>query len=276
MWNVSESTVKRWADSSGLKCGRTPGGHRRFLLEDIHEFQQKRAFEATGILSTEEWEDPELEFWVNSRRFSKVCELLLYLCRENQRTKVSCLLERLYLRGMQLDEIYDTVVTRVNENLARAKSNGEFSEGQNRLVRILLDQALGDVASRMICKRKNGKTALSASPSRFASISVNVASKLLEIEGWETMNLGEDVSFEIMSEVVETEPVNLVSIVTTAQCRLQTGEFEKLHQVTEDYRIPLLLTHVAESSEIAQSEALTDKLFLDFSSFRAYLSRISH
>ena len=30
MWNVSESTVKRWADTSGLHCYRTPGGHRKF------------------------------------------------------------------------------------------------------------------------------------------------------------------------------------------------------------------------------------------------------
>ena len=53
MWNVSESTVKRWADCFGLQCYRTPGGHRRFRLEDICEFQQKRSFEATGILTTE-------------------------------------------------------------------------------------------------------------------------------------------------------------------------------------------------------------------------------
>ena len=46
MWNVSESTIKRWCDAGDLKCVKTPGGHRRFNLEAISRFRSMalRAF----------------------------------------------------------------------------------------------------------------------------------------------------------------------------------------------------------------------------------------
>lgn len=35
---VHPSTVRRWTDSGDLRCIRTPGGHRRFLEGDLHQF----------------------------------------------------------------------------------------------------------------------------------------------------------------------------------------------------------------------------------------------
>jgi len=35
---VHPSTVRRWADDGHLCCMRTPGGHRRFLEEGLHQF----------------------------------------------------------------------------------------------------------------------------------------------------------------------------------------------------------------------------------------------
>lgn len=35
---VHPSTVRRWADNGDLRCMRTPGGHRRFLEEDLRQF----------------------------------------------------------------------------------------------------------------------------------------------------------------------------------------------------------------------------------------------
>ena len=33
---VNESTLRRWADAALVRTFRTPGGHRRFLLADLH------------------------------------------------------------------------------------------------------------------------------------------------------------------------------------------------------------------------------------------------
>lgn len=45
MLGVHEGTIRRWADSGRLPSYRTPGGHRRFLRDDIARFvaQQREA-----------------------------------------------------------------------------------------------------------------------------------------------------------------------------------------------------------------------------------------
>lgn len=35
---VHATTLRRWADEGEVRCLRTPGGHRRFLEEDLHAF----------------------------------------------------------------------------------------------------------------------------------------------------------------------------------------------------------------------------------------------
>lgn len=276
MWNVSESTVKRWADCFGLQCYRTPGGHRRFRLEDICEFQQKRSFEATGILTTEEWEDPELEVWLNSRNFAKVRDLLLYLASHNQRTKVKWLFERLYIRGIRLEDIYEEVLLPLQEMVKDAIEDSRLSSGQALLVRNNIEDALLHLSPKMIRRQSNGKTALCAAPTAHSRVAVSIASRLLEIEGWEALNLGDEVSFTIMSEVVAVEPVNLVCVIAGVFNPAGNWEgTEDLNRVAHSYRIPIVLS-VQDSSWLdgGSRGLVADMKFTDFRAFRKYISRL--
>ncbi len=45
LFQVGESTIKRWADSGKLDCFRTPGGHRRYPPERVLEFISKYRYE---------------------------------------------------------------------------------------------------------------------------------------------------------------------------------------------------------------------------------------
>ena len=275
MWNVSESTVKRWADCFGLQCYRTPGGHRRFRLEDICEFQQKRSFEATGMLTTEDWEDPELEVWLNARNFEKVRELLLYLASHNQRTKVKWLLERLYIRGIRLEDIYEEILLPLQDTVKSAIQDSQLSFGQALLVRNNIEEALLHLSPKMIRRQPNGKTALCAAPTPHSRVAVSILGRLLEIEGWEALNLGDEVSFRIMSEVVAIEPVNLVCVLAGGFSSGTDWEgTEDLNKVAQSYRIPVILA-VQDSTWLDGSGKLaTDMQFTDFRALRRYVSRL--
>lgn len=47
--NVTETTVKRWTDSNRLKCIKTLGGHRKYLLQDIELFAKENNITITGV-----------------------------------------------------------------------------------------------------------------------------------------------------------------------------------------------------------------------------------
>lgn len=278
MWNVSESTVKRWADSSGLACIRTPGGHRRFRLNDICTFQHQRAFEATGLLTTDEWEDPELEIWLNARNFDKVVGLLLYLASQNQRAKVRCLLERLYLRGMGLEDLYDDVLVLLQHIMEKAQKDGTLVEGQLLLIKTTLDESFNQLSTKVIRRRRNGRTALCASPSRDVRLAVGLLSKVLEIDGWESLNLGDDVPFSAMKEIVEIEPVNLVCLYLPMRDKEAIHLFDgydSLAKVAMGYRIPLLfLSDEAKAPVLDHFEP--GAAFHQLKSLREFVLKIHH
>jgi len=272
MWNVSESTVKRWADHFGLRCCRTPGGHRRFRLEDISEFQTRRAFEATGILTTEDWEDPGLETWLNTKNFEKVRELLVYLAAQNQRTKTRSLLDRLYLRGMALESIYEDILVPVEGLLTPGVPIEELSLGQSMVARSNIEEALFHLSIKMIRRKPNGKTALCAAPVAAARLPVTVLGKIVEAEGWDALNLGDDVPLPVMSQMVETEPVNLVCLFAGNGIDPSQDGFSDLTRTARGYRIPVLAM-VAGRSPSPRPEGV-DVCFSDFRKLRKYVHKL--
>jgi excisionase family DNA binding protein len=275
MWNVSESTIKRWADSGELCCLRTPGGHRRFHLEDISGFQKTRGFEATGFLTTEKWEEPEIEESLNRKKFDKVHQLMLYLASQNQRRRVKDLLERLYMRGIGIVDLYDDVLLPVIESSEQALQKGELTLAHEKLVKNNLDEAMALLFPQLIRRRQSGKTGLCAAADDSSRISVNAISRILETEGWDCLNLGGNVPFGAMAEMVEHEPVNLVCVVGSNQELPGHKKFETLSAVANNYRIPIVLTGPGFADPEILQQFSHDEYFPNFRSFQSYILRLS-
>ena len=275
IWNVSESTIKRWADRGELCCYRTPGGHRKFHLQDICNFQKQRGFEATGLLTTEKWEDPEIEEALNRKRFDKVRQLIHYLALQNQRGRIRDLMERLYMRGMGLADLYDEVLIPIVERGQRELENEEISIGQEKLLRNNLEEAMSILFPELIRRRQSGRTGLCGAPDDPCRISVNALSRIMEVEGWDCLNLGSRVPCTVMAEMVDEEPVNLVCVACAESDTLNSDDFETLAEVAGHHRIPLVLVGNAFTDPQVRKELSHDDYFPDFRSFQSYLIHLS-
>ena len=278
MWNVSESTVKRWSDAGDLRCYRTPGGHRKFTLTDICDFQIKRGFEATGLLKTDEWEDPDLELAVNQKKFSKVRQAVLFLASQNQRYKAENLLERLYMRGMGIVDLYDDILMPITGSTRTALQKGEVSLAQEKLILNNLEEAMYLLFPRIIQRRLNGKMGLCAAPeNNFCTLAVNAVSRILQVEGWDCLNLGVHLPFDAIAEMVEKEPVNMVCIVCfhLQNTNAVLKDFRRLVEMTDSYRIPLLIGGATFSNKKTRKKFSHDDYFPNFRSLRRYLKRLA-
>lgn len=275
VWNVSESTIKRWADSGELSCYRTPGGHRKFHLENISTFQNKRGFEATGLLTTEKWEDPEIEESLNGKRFNKVRETIRYLAQQNQRNRIKDLMERLYMRGMGLADLYDQILVPVMESGKSARLSGELTAGQEKLIGNNLEEAMSILFPHLIRRRRNGRTGLCGAPNDRCDLAVHAICRILEVEGWESLNLGGRVSFRVMAEMVEEEPVNLVCVSCTNSDVVHDDGFQALADVSENYRIPLILVGLAFADQETRMRFPHDDYFDNYQSFQRYILHVT-
>lgn len=272
MWNVSPSTIKRWADSESLKCHRTPGGHRKFSMRDISEFQARQGFEATGLLSTEDWEDPEIEVAVNQKKYNRLCREVLKLGLQNQRSRVEHFLQRLHIRGLDVWDLYDQIIipTLKEARQPSATENGEASDGHLRLLINNLDEAVHLLIPHVSRKRPNGKIALCGSLGYRSRLQVNALSRILEIEGWDAYNVGNGITFELLADLVKREPIELVCIACLRLDDLDRARqsFDALCEATQPYRIPILLTGKAFSSKKVRKRFPHDAYVKNFRSFR--------
>ncbi len=269
MWNVSPSTIKRWADSQVLRCQRTPGGHRKFSMRDISEFQSRQGFEATGLLSTENWEDPEIELAVNQKKFDRLHDEILRLAIQNQRIRIKQLLERLHIRGLEFSDLYDQIVIPILHNAAD-QLNGEISDGHMRLLLNNLDEAVFSLLPQVTRRRPSNKIALCGSNESTSRLQVNAMARILELDGWDAFNLGEDVSFELMADLVKREPVDLVCITSA---RIEDYDeaarsYDSLREVTRPYRIPILLFGAAFAPSVERRRFPESSYVKSFRSFR--------
>ena len=276
MWNVSESTVKRWADSPDLHCTRTPGGHRRFIVADIQDFQTRRGFEANGLLETEEWEDPTVEASLNRKDFDEVSEQIFYLACQNQRLQIRDLLVRLFLRGVTMAKIYDRVLAPVLQKAREEVETEILALGQFSLVHTNLEEALAYVAPQIVRKRSSGRMGLCATPDASGTLPVSAASRVLEVEGWECLNLGSDVSYESMAEIVRLEPVNLVCAVSSLSSgdAASRGHLKTLTDAASEYRIPLVFFGPGFAS-LLEDEVLRHDYLADLESLRSILASLA-
>ncbi len=273
MWNVSETTVKRWADAGLLKCFRTPGGHRKFKLDDISEFQASRGFVATGMLTNHDWEDPDVENFVNQENRDKLRELTLYLAVQNQVGRIRELLDRLYMRGLELADLYDNLLIPVANSIEEQLRTKKLSLGQHHLGCKNLESAIAYFYPRIVRRRANKKTALCASPDQETSLLTEGVGRVLESEGWDCLNLGARTPFQAMAEMVKEEPVNLVCIcsVRTRLDATTKSEFEGLCATAETFRIPIVLTGPSFAKASLRDSLPSHEYFSNLASLRQYV-----
>ena len=275
VWNVSESTIKRWSDSGELHCYRTPGGHRKFHLQDICNYQKSRGFEATGLLTTEQWENPEIEESLNRKNFGKIRQLVHYLALENQRSRIRNLMERLYMRGIGLSDIYDDILIPVLERSQKELEANEISLGYAELLKNNLNTAMSLLFPELIRRRQNGKTGLCAAPDDSCRILLNALSQIIEVEGWDCLNLGNRIPYNAMIDMVNEEPINLVCVTCSDSNTLDCKSFKTLANVATKHRVPLVILGAAFSDPESREKFPHKKYFANLHSFQNYLIRLS-
>ena len=277
VWNLSESTIKRWTDTGKLQCNRTPGGHRRFQLKHIQDFQARHRFEGNGLLTSAEWEDPRLETFVNEKNWAQVREQIVYLASENQAARIKDLLERLYIRGLSIGDLYDEVLAPIFAGPGGNHSSNSMGPGQARLVEKNLEEALYYFFPGVVCRRSLGKTGLCAAPAGNCCHFVNGISRVLNEEGWDALNLGSKVPFQAMAELVQEQPVNMACVL--ARKRLSASlkdRFRVLNEACECFRIPVLLIGPGFSTPRSRNDLSYDEYISSFRDLSEYVQGLAY
>jgi excisionase family DNA binding protein len=238
LFNVTETTVKRWADDGTLKCQKTPGGHRKFLMRHVAEFATDHNFEPIGTLalSVKDLAAPRVETAVLTRDYAALADVFVEKALSPDVTDLTLYFSYLYQHHLPLWEIYDRVLAPGMHEIGERWARGDIGVGHEHRASYEVLDALAKLQAQVRIKDRTGLSVVCAClDDELHEIGLRCAANLFESEGWGVHFLGARTPADaLIAAVAELAPsVVLVSITTPAAADRQR---ESLRRVAEAAR----------------------------------------
>jgi DNA-binding transcriptional MerR regulator len=212
LFHADESTIKRWANRSKLKCFKTPGGHRKFTSEHILEFIRTYHYElnaqvsrvAESLRASQVDAKPATGTAANA---PAMAELFHTLALRGDVKNMVEILHRAYLTQEPLPAIYENIVGGALRELANANRRGVLADADfYAAMRALVECVLN---FRLLTPHTlpNGKVAICASMQSGAQsapcgVMLLAACHILETRGWTIYYLGNGISPDSLDQSV--------------------------------------------------------------------------
>lgn len=224
MWAVSESSVKRWSDSGALACIRTPGGHRRFTLQALLDFQRaggvlrcSRPLDAgrTGPPAVETSSTP-LEQALAAHDWAALQALYYEAAVAGDELAGVTLLERAYRSGIPVVVLKEQVLTPVLHLIGERWRRGELNIWEEHLASQVTLAATEHLHRQLPRAPSNGQLALCGCPEGdLHEIALHMVTEVLEVEGWRVLSLGPNTPLFSFADAVRRFAPQLVCISAT-------------------------------------------------------------
>ncbi|GEM_PF-641585 len=218
MINVTETTVKRWADEGKLVCAKTMGGHRKFMMKDIVAFAELNGYPLSGITPppmTREQQE-QLQFGVVTRNYKKVADVFLEEALQGDANGLQQLLQYLYKNHISMGSIADEIIRPALVHIGEMWYTGKIGIEQEHIASNAITEALIRFAPEVHHKSKNGLTALCACPEgEYHEIGLRSFSYVLESEGWGVYYVGANTPFDTIQSFMKAMQPNVVCLSFT-------------------------------------------------------------
>lgn len=210
---VSESSLKRWADSGRVRVTRTAGGHRRITIADAVAFIREAHLQVLnpallGLAATSIVPDSIQDEDETTRR------LYQHLV-DGQPAEARGLLFSIYFSGRPIAEIFDGPVRRALEEIGTMWTNDRAG--------IMIEHRASEICVDVLRQFKatlpnvtDGPVAIGgAPPADMAVIPSLAAATVLSAEGYRTTNLGPNTPIDTLALAARRDGAALVWLSIT-------------------------------------------------------------
>ncbi len=235
MLDVSESTVKRWADAGLLRCRKTIGGHRKFEHRDVVEFQHHCGLAVKLAMSGSEAADMDGQLdELFAAGFACVADYYRGLLLGGRFNCVSWLLSEAHMRGYPLATIADEIIAPAMRQIGELWRAGKISVLDEHTATFATIRALAQMRASSPAKREGtGRVALvGCSEGELHELAAQIACDLLESYGWKVIYLGPHTPLFSFAEAIARFKADLVciSITMTDNIERAARDYERLRR----------------------------------------------
>lgn len=254
MWDVSESTIKRWSDAGMLKCRKTVGGHRKFDLDDVFEFQNR-----SGLISkkasagrAQSEANNDLDTLVAGHDFAELSRLYRESAIAGRHTVTSKMLSRAYSRGLSLATISEEIIKPALHEIGDMWRAGKVRVFEEHLATFATTQAINELHSITIRKPRSDKLALvGCSDGELHQIAATLVRSLLEAEGWSVIYLGPLTPLFSFADTIGKLKPELVCVSATMADDLERAarDYETLRRAASKHGAKIIMGGLALEDE---------------------------
>lgn len=221
LFDVTETTVKRWADEGTLKCQKTPGGHRKFFMKHVAEFAEVHKLEPSGALalSGDDARGQGIEVAVLERDYPALTQAFVHKALSPDKADLFHFFSYLYQHQLHLWEIYDHILGPGMREIGERWMRGEIGINHEHRASYEVLDALARLQAQVLIREPVGHSVICACiEDELHEIGLRCASYLFESEGWKVHYLGARTpAHSLVAAMDELRPEVVCISVTNAE-----------------------------------------------------------
>ncbi|HEY0322697.1 MAG TPA: helix-turn-helix domain-containing protein [Pyrinomonadaceae bacterium] len=226
MWQVSEATVKRWADAGRLHPSRTLGGHRRFALSEVLRFQNEQGLDVSREARRGLHASSVQAKGARGDEQEGAAQFFEAIVRGHEGASSGVLLSS-YVDGLPLVNILDVTVTQAMRRLGNLWHCGEVTVADEHLATQTATRAVETLRECIRIEMVDDRRAVVCTvEEEMHELAVLCAQLLLEEKGLSVVNLGAHTPFYAMTDAIEKHRPHLICISSTANMALSRNARE--------------------------------------------------
>jgi MerR family transcriptional regulator, light-induced transcriptional regulator len=254
MLDVSESTVKRWADAGLLKCRKTIGGHRKFHQDEIAEFQSQCSLAVKAAMAEDRAarRDAEMDELFAGPDFTALSGRYREASLARQFGCATAMLREAHLRGLSLATIGDEIIRPAMHEIGEMWRAGKISVLDEHAATFATVRALIELRQHMEEKERTEKLALvGCSEGEFHHVAALLVCHLLESESWKVVYLGGHTPLFSFAEAINKLNADLacISITMTDNIERAARDYEGLRRAALKRNAKIILGGAALKDE---------------------------
>ena len=258
MWGVSESSIKRWADAGTIKCQKTIGGHRKFDLDDVLEFQTRSGLIAKDpiLKKAGAQSGTEMEGLLAALDFTELFNHYLKAALEGQFIRALTIVRESYLRGAALPPIAEEIIRPAMHAIGEMWRRGDASIFEEHVATSVTVQVLAGLNSIIAKKQSAGEVALvGCSEGEFHHIAALMVQCLLEQEGRTVVYLGPHTPLFSYADAVKKMKPGLVCISATIQGNIERAsrDYESLRRAASKHGTKIVIGGQALEDDLVRT-----------------------
>jgi excisionase family DNA binding protein len=218
LMNVTETTIKRWADEGKVACRKTLGGHRKFVLKDVIRFAEEHSISLSGHEASPSLKSKfdSLEFAIYTNNYSKISERFFIEAMKADGESLYALLLYLYRHHISFPVITDEVIRPALNRIGEKWMNGELEVNQEHRASHAIAEAMIRLAPDLHHKAKNGYSVVCACPEgEYHEFGIRSLAYALATEGWNVHYIGANTPVESMKTFVKEITPELICLSFT-------------------------------------------------------------